>query len=129
MARAFVYIVRPRGRQKPIKIGMASNLRSRLSELQNGSPKFLEFVTAIVVANRYHARFLEQATHEAFAEYQTHGEWFMIEPREAVQFIEETARAQNIMFLKNIPLARSKRLHRSLSAQIRKAGKGSAGIF
>jgi hypothetical protein len=123
MPRAYVYIIRPRGRQKPIKVGHATNLKQRLSTLQSQSPKFLEFVAAIAFLNKAHARFFEQATHEAFKEYQVHGEWLMIEPREALQFIEDAARARNIMFLKNIPSTRPKRLHRAITNSLLKSNR------
>jgi hypothetical protein len=103
-SRYYIYIIRPTGRQKPIKVGYASNLRLRFSGLQCDSPKLLTVAGLFAVVGKAQARLLERTVHRAFETSRMHGEWFMIEPREALEVLESTARTHNIMFLKNLPV-------------------------
>jgi hypothetical protein len=119
--KAYVYIVRIRGHQKPIKICCASNLKQHFASIQSNAGKILEFVTAFGCADIAQARVIKQLTHDAFAEYRVrteyrHREWFMIESREAIQSIIATARAQNMMILPNIHITHG-RLHPFLLQQ------------
>lgn len=64
-----VYLVKGGER---IKIGYSADIRSRLHDLQVGSPVTIEFIGAIVGASAADERCL----HARFAEYHAHGEWF-----------------------------------------------------
>lgn len=56
---------------RPVKIGVASNVRSRLDELRTGSP-----VPLHIMWKTRGDRDLEYSLHEYFAPYRIHGEWF-----------------------------------------------------
>jgi hypothetical protein len=74
MSRRFVYFIQ-RGGDGPIKIGTTSNkLRSRLREVQIGSPDPLYLIG--------HIRGLEADVHIRFQRYRISGEWF--EPHEDI---------------------------------------------
>lgn len=59
-----------------VKIGTASNVKSRLSGLQTGSPDELELLAYIPGGN---AR--ERKLHDEYAEYRIRGEWFELSHR------------------------------------------------
>ncbi|MFI6491235.1 GIY-YIG nuclease family protein [Streptomyces sp. NPDC050564] len=56
---------------RPVKIGVAGNVQSRLDELRTGSP-----VPLHVMWKTRGDRDLEYSLHEYFAPYRIHGEWF-----------------------------------------------------
>lgn len=60
-----------------IKIGYSGDIKSRIGELQIGSPVAIEFVGAMVGADRE----TERDLHAEFAEYRVRGEWFKYGPR------------------------------------------------
>jgi hypothetical protein len=63
-----------------VKIGIATNIRQRLSTFRTHSPDVLRVVKVLGPITR--ALEVEQTFHEAFAEQRKHGEWF--EPNEAL---------------------------------------------
>jgi len=70
----------------PIKIGLATELKQRLKQLQSGSPIPLQIVGALQGDEE-----VEAAIHERFRKLQLHGEWF--EPSvELVEFIRQFGR-------------------------------------
>lgn len=56
---------------RPVKIGVAGNVQSRLDELRTGSP-----VPLHIMWKTRGDRDLEYSLHEYFAPYRIHGEWF-----------------------------------------------------
>lgn len=56
---------------RPVKIGVARSVETRLAELQIGSPLPLHLIWKTRAG-----RSLERALHERFAVYRIHGEWF-----------------------------------------------------
>lgn len=56
---------------RPVKIGVAANVQSRLDELRTGSP-----VPLHIMWKTRGDRDLEYSLHEYFAPYRIHGEWF-----------------------------------------------------
>ena len=56
----------------PIKIGVSSNIESRLSQLQTGSP----FILRVIGEYNGVSPSLEKQVHAELAEYRLHGEWF-----------------------------------------------------
>lgn len=67
-----IYAVSVAGMESaPIKIGFTTDLATRLTMLQTGSPLPLE-VVAVDQGTRGNERFL----HRALKSYRTHGEWF-----------------------------------------------------
>lgn len=69
----FVYFIKPKHRNGPIKVGYAKNLASRLSALQIGYFEELEIYAAVESDN---ARALEQRLHRKLRRWRVRGEWF-----------------------------------------------------
>jgi hypothetical protein len=67
----------------PCKIGITSNLPSRLSGLQTGSAKKLEIISAIPIPGRNLVKVLEAEMHSIFSDFRLVGEWFDICPVDA----------------------------------------------
>lgn len=57
----------------PIKIGVASNVYTRLKGIQTGSPVKLQIIAFVPDDD---PRFLEGLLHERFAQFRLEGEWF-----------------------------------------------------
>lgn len=68
----------------PIKIGVAADVKGRLSSLQTGSPVTLHIKAVI----RHAGRAVESELHDRFGHLRSHGEWFKPAP-ELLAFIEE----------------------------------------
>lgn len=66
----YIYVIRC---HKYYKIGIASNIESRINSLQCGNPYRLEIVYAIKAPN---ARYTEEKLHEYFKENRYFREWF-----------------------------------------------------
>lgn len=66
----WVYVVRPIG-QRPVKIGTAKNVESRVAGLQTGSPHKLETLATIRTP-----AVPERTLHRHFGAYRISGEWF-----------------------------------------------------
>lgn len=58
------------------KIGIASNMNSRLNSLQCGNPYNIEIITAKRIKD---AREIEQALHEKLFEFKHKREWFLLD--------------------------------------------------
>ena len=71
--RGYLYVVKPRYKDGPLKIGIAGNLQDRLDALQTAHYEDLE-VLFVVEMDR--PRELEKALHRRFREYRIRGEWF-----------------------------------------------------
>lgn len=69
-----------------IKIGMTSNLKSRLKTLRSASPHELELL-GYVKTNKY--GFLEKLIHKHFAEYNKNGEWFDVKLEKVLEYIDK----------------------------------------
>ncbi len=70
-----VYFIRS-GKKGPIKIGVANNVSSRLSELQIGNPFELSIVAIIPFSSRKKAESFEKKIHKRFVDQRIRGEWF-----------------------------------------------------
>lgn len=66
----WVYLVGAQ-QARPVKIGVAKSVETRIAELQIGSPLPLQLIW-----KTRGGRTLERALHERFAQYRIHGEWF-----------------------------------------------------
>lgn len=71
-----VYIVQRLDNNKPIKIGVTKNLKTRLKSLQTASHCELLLVGIVKTHNECQARKIERYMHECLSEYRLHGEWF-----------------------------------------------------
>lgn len=69
----YIYVLKC---DKYYKIGIASNINSRLNTLQCGNPFEIEVILATRNAK---AKELEKALHDAFIEFKHKREWFMLE--------------------------------------------------
>lgn len=80
--RTYVYILSA-AKTKFVKVGYAKNLLARRRELQTGCPHELKQHFAIRTTVR-HARALERALHLQLKDKAVRGEWFRIDPDEAM---------------------------------------------
>ena len=86
----FVYIIAhsyPGGPQGPVKVGITKSLGSRLTTLQTGNWSRIEYAHFYQLSNKGLAFEIEQLFHEAFSESRMCGEWFGIEPSEALEIL------------------------------------------
>lgn len=76
----------------PIKIGVASNPRWRLAELQIGNPNELEIIA--LASNGHRPTTLENDLHKALSDWRLRGEWFLPVPPvlDVVRWLSERAR-------------------------------------
>lgn len=83
--RRYVYIIQNTA-TKNIKIGVATNPSDRLSQLQTGSDVDLKLIyTSGVCSNSFE---IESTCHNHFKDSHVRGEWFRVEPSEAISFLE-----------------------------------------
>lgn len=83
--RRYVYIIQNTA-TKNIKIGVATNPSDRLSQLQTGSDVDLKLIyTSGVCSNSFE---IESTCHNHFKDSHVRGEWFKVEPNEAISFLE-----------------------------------------
>lgn len=79
-ASSHIYFIRAVGLQV-FKVGVSSNPRKRLIEMQIGSPSKLALSRSIACFN---AVSVEKIIHSKFAKYHSHGEWFRFNVNEAL---------------------------------------------
>ena len=86
--QGFVYVIHAVGTNR-VKIGFTQRIAERLSDLQTGSPFPLELVG-------YHNASLgfEQRLHEQLKDRRCIGEWFEIEPQEALSIVLQAAQRE-----------------------------------
>lgn len=83
--RRYFYIIQNTA-TKNIKIGVATNPTDRLSQLQTGSDVDLKLIyTSGVCSNSFE---IESICHNHFKDSHVRGEWFKVEPSEAISFLE-----------------------------------------
>lgn len=80
---SFVYVIGASGH--PVKVGIAADVRKRLSGIQTGCPTRLRVYFEIEVED---ARAVERAAHKRLFNHKLSGEWFDCEPAEAVEAIK-----------------------------------------
>lgn len=68
----------------PCKVGLTKHLAARLRTLQTGSAYRLEVIAAFRMPNRSYAEAVESAFHSCWAQQRLIGEWFDLDPYEAV---------------------------------------------
>jgi hypothetical protein len=69
-----------------LKIGVTANPESRLCQLQIGNPRKLELLYEIDVIDAFA---VETAVHEKLAENRAVGEWFKLNPDEAIRLLKD----------------------------------------
>lgn len=73
--------------EKPVKVGITSNLDGRLRALQTGSFRKLVYVMTLATPNREISSYMEAAFHSLQKDRRLEGEWFDIEVAEAMQLL------------------------------------------
>lgn len=68
----------------PVKVGVTSNLKSRLSTIQTAAPAKIELAFDFGIPDRAYAEKLERELHKVLANWRVHGEWFDINPLHAL---------------------------------------------
>lgn len=74
--RVFVYAIG--SEDGPVKVGITTNLDSRLRSLQNGSATKLELIWVYTAEDRDEALKMERSFHECHNNIRLEGEWFNI---------------------------------------------------
>ena len=74
----------------PVKIGIATDVPTRLSALKTGSPWPLSLAAAVEVEGSSAER-LERSSHEALADRRMTGEWFNCSAEEAIKAVRNAA--------------------------------------
>lgn len=69
----------------PVKIGITGNVTSRLASIQTGCHRRLKILGAFSTPNRDIARSFEGAFHKFYESKRLEGEWFDVDPIEALQ--------------------------------------------
>jgi hypothetical protein len=86
----YIYVIG--GDPGTIKVGVATNVKSRLRGLQTGSPVKLKVFHAIRVPAK-RAFIIEWAVHDRLAKYELEGEWFRFAAAQAVVIISKMVKA------------------------------------
>lgn len=87
----YLYLFCSYGREheplRPLKIGITSNVASRLTGVQTGCAARLHALAVFGIPNRDIAREREAAFHRDFAASRLEGEWFDVDPISALELI------------------------------------------
>lgn len=81
----FVYLLQAGG---AIKIGIAVNIGARVLSLQSGNPLPLSVIGRRKFASTLLALEAERELHALFSDRRAQGEWFWIEPQDAIGALE-----------------------------------------
>jgi predicted GIY-YIG superfamily endonuclease len=84
--RTFVYAIG--SEEGPVKVGITTNLGSRLRSLQNGSATRLDLIWVYTFWDREAAISHERSFHDVCAEHRLEGEWFDITAAIAAEVLE-----------------------------------------
>jgi len=79
--------------QAPIKVGISCNPRERLKQVSRDVGAPLVIVAKFPFWRRRLAYEVEQGFHRACAEFRTTGEWFDLEPQDAIGLMTENLKA------------------------------------
>lgn len=75
---AYVYFVK--NGHNEVKIGVTTNIDTRLSELQTGNATALDIINTVSFATEHEAYAYERLLHEKYDKYRLNGEWFSYIP-------------------------------------------------
>ena len=89
---------------KPTKVGISANPWCRVHEMQTGSPHRLTMLHAIWRPTRATALEDERFFHRAYAYARLHGEWFDLEPGDALAGVVEFVDIEAWRQLHDVPL-------------------------
>lgn len=91
----FVYIIatlRDGVPSAPVKVGITKSMGARFSTLKTASAYPLEIYAALPFPERYDAQKLEWAFHKVMSRRRLRGEWFDMEPHQALRAMGENIR-------------------------------------
>ena len=93
MAGNWIYVIGSMERMDRVKIGIASDVISRMNGLQCGSPLILHLWASFKTHDRReHAMKAEAGIHKYFSEYRLHSEWFNVTPKVAIDVVEKLSK-------------------------------------
>jgi len=73
----YVYLIQSgEGIDRPIKIGVSSNINKRLEAIQVGNPDKVHLIAKMETDGEAHAYWLEKNLHKFFSSDRIRGEWF-----------------------------------------------------
>lgn len=88
----YVYVIAAKaskgGFKSPCKVGVTSNLKSRLSSIQNGCPFNIDLYCKIAMPSRSAAEEFERAFHKINEGKCIRGEWYRIQPLKAAHLLQ-----------------------------------------
>lgn len=84
--RRWVYVIRPGG--PLVKVGIATNVKSRRKELQTASAQRLT-IHHKVLCEPGTEHFVESAVHQAMRSHRQMGEWFSVDPEYAAAILDQ----------------------------------------
>ena len=73
----YVYLIRELGSDGFFKIGITNNLKQRISTIQTGNPRKVEYVDTIKCWSQSQAREIEAFLHGVLNNARANGEWFL----------------------------------------------------
>lgn len=95
---AFVYVI---GREEgPVKVGISSNPRKRLSQIKTACPFAAELLHVEPMLDRNHARYHEEMFHGVYAEKRLNGEWFDLDADLAIEQVENSLETEAYFYVR-----------------------------
>lgn len=92
----WVYIIGPKRKKPPVKIGHTGDIADRLRNLQNSCPWKLMVLREFLVPSEQLGVDLERASHHLLRDSRMHGEWFAVNADHGALGIIAAARAHGI---------------------------------
>lgn len=77
-AECYVYVIYEIDEPNVCKIGVATNLATRLSAMQTGTWRILKIAHAVRLPSRSSAHAIERQVHQALSALHCRGEWFRV---------------------------------------------------
>lgn len=84
MVAGYLYVVSKDDGAGPCKVGITRDPAKRLKGLQTAAPYKLVFAELWDFEDPGYPRFAEDMAHAALKSFRMHGEWFQVEPSEAI---------------------------------------------
>lgn len=88
---SYIYIISTAKHEDgPVKIGISDNPDKRLKQIQTGYPEKIEIKHLEEFKTRKKTFELERLLHKDFSIYRSHGEWFNMTVKEAINYLTFT---------------------------------------
>jgi hypothetical protein len=88
MKECFIYVMaasRDDGMNAPVKVGISADPQKRLASINTAAPFRVALYRSFRLPNRFMAQSVERVFHSVNGGNRLNGEWFQIEPEQAVQ--------------------------------------------